>query len=81
MKELDFSYETYKKERKAALIYGISTMRKVLDEYKEDYKQTLFTIPNPEDLEEWDNRDFELDGLSNIISKLELAIEEVEKIV
>ena len=81
MKELDFSYETDKKERKAALIYGISTMRKVLDEYKEDYTQTLFTIPDPEDLEEWDNRDFELDGLSNIISKLELAIEEVEKIV
>ena len=81
MKELDFTYETYKKERKAALIYGISTMRKVLDEYKEDYTHTLFTIPDPEDLEEWDNRDFELDGLSNIISKLELAIEEIEKIV
>ena len=81
MKEIDFSYETYQKERKAALIYGISTMRKVLDEYKADYRDTLFTIPDPEDLEEWDNRDFELDGLSNIISKLELAIEEVEKIV
>lgn len=81
MKELDFTYETYKKERKAAIIYGISTMRKVLDEYKEDYRQTLFSIPDPDDIEEWENRDFELDGLSNIISKLELAIEEVEKIV
>lgn len=81
MKELDFSYETYKKERKAALIYAISTMRKVLDEYREDYTQTLFTIPDPDDKEEWDNRDFELYSLSDIISKLELAIEEIEKIV
>lgn len=81
MKEIDFSHETYKKERKAALIYGISVMRKVLDEYKADYRDTLFTTPDPDDIEEWDNRDFELDGLSNIISKLELAIEEFEQIV
>lgn len=81
MKELDFSYETYQKERKAAIIYGLSTMRKVLDEYKEDYKHTLFSIPDPDDKEEWDNRDFELSSLSNVISKLELAIAEVEKIV
>lgn len=81
MKEIDFSFDTYKKERKAALIFGLSTMRKVLDEYKKDYKYTLFTMPDPDDKEECDNRDFELDGLSNIISKLELAIDEVEKIV
>ena len=81
MTEFDFSNEAYEKERKAALIYGISTMRKVLDEYKEDYRHTLFTIPEPDDLEEWDNRDFELDALLNIITKLKFAIEEVEKIV
>lgn len=81
MKEIDFSFDTYKKERKAAIIYGLSTMRKVLDEYKEDYKHTLFSIPDLDDNEEWDNRDFELSSLADIISKLELAIAEVEKIV
>lgn len=81
MKELDFSYNTYKKARRAALIYGLSTMRKVLDEYKTDYEHTLFTIPDPDDKEEWDNRDFELSSLADVISKLKIAIEEVKKIV
>lgn len=83
MKDLDFSYEAYKehleKERRAALIYGLSTMRKVLFEYKKDYEHTLFTIPDTK--EDWDNRNFELYGLLKVIKKLELAIEEVEKIV
>lgn len=83
MKELDFSYDTYKenceKERKEALIYGLSTMRKVLFDYEQDYEHTLFTIPDTK--EDWDNRNFELYGLSKAIKKLELAIEEVEKIV
>ena len=83
MKELDFSYETYKdhceKKRKAALLYGLSTMRKVLYEYKEDYEHTLFTIPDTQ--EGCEDRYFELYGLSKAIENLELAIEEVEKIV
>ena len=83
MKDLDFSYEAYKehleKERRAALIYGLSTMRKVLFEYKKDYEHTLFTIPDTQ--EDWEDRNFELYGLSKAIEKLEIAIEEVEKIV
>ena len=83
MKELDFSFESYKehseKERRAALIYGISTMRKTLCEYKKDYEHTLFTIPDTK--EGWDDRNFELYGLSKAIENLELAIEELEKIV
>ena len=66
-------------DRKSSLIYGLSVMRKVLHEYKEDYEHTLFTIPETQD--DWDDRNFELYSLSQAIEKLEIAIEEVEKIV
>lgn len=83
MKDLDFSYETFKerdeKDRKNALIYAASVLRKLHDEYKDDYNGTLFTIPETE--EGWDDRNFELYGLNNIIGLLERAIKEIEQIV
>ena len=83
MKDLDFSYETFRecdeKDRKRALIYAESVLRKLKGEYQADYDDTLFTIPETQ--EEWDDRNFELYGLQNTINLLDRAIREIEKIV
>lgn len=83
MKDLDFSYETFKereeRDRRSALIYAVSVLRKKRDAYQADYNDTLFTIP--ETKEDLDDRNFALYGLQNTINLLDRAIREIEKIV